>query len=87
MHNAQAKLGALRIFPGRAVSLNWFLDAILIHGKFIENLEKLGEVVRQEGPLDEKTSQLIQLAAAAAIRSEGSVHSHVRRARAAGSQP
>jgi 4-carboxymuconolactone decarboxylase len=57
------------------------------HGKFIENLEKLGEVVRQEGPLDEKTSHLIQLAAAAAIRSEGSVHSHVRRARAAGASP
>jgi AhpD family alkylhydroperoxidase len=43
--------------------------------------------VRREGPLDEKTSHLIQLAAAAAIRSEGSVHSHVRRARAAGASP
>jgi 4-carboxymuconolactone decarboxylase len=50
-------------------------------------LEQLGEVVRREGPLDEKTSHLIQLAAAAAIRSEGSVHSHVRRARAAGASP
>ncbi|MEJ2070418.1 MAG: carboxymuconolactone decarboxylase family protein [Syntrophobacterales bacterium] len=57
------------------------------HGNYIESLEKLGEMVRQEGPLDEKTSQLIQLAAAAAIRSEGSVHSHVRRARAAGASP
>ncbi|MEN8142996.1 MAG: carboxymuconolactone decarboxylase family protein, partial [Thermodesulfobacteriota bacterium] len=36
------------------------------------------------GPIDEKTSQLIQLAAAAASRSEGSVHSHARRAFEAG---
>ena len=57
------------------------------HGKFISALEQLGEAVRQEGPLDDKTSQLIQLAAAAAIRSEGSVHSHVRRALKAGAQP
>ena len=54
------------------------------YSKAIDSLEQLGEVVRREGPLDEKTSQLIQLAAAAAIRSEGSVHSHVRRAQAAG---
>ena len=57
------------------------------HGKFISALEQLGEVVRQEGPLEEKTSHLIQLAAAAAIRSEGAVHSHVRRALKAGAKP
>ena len=57
------------------------------YGKFMKSLEKLGEAARQEGPLDEKTSQLIQLGAAAAVRSEGSVHSHVRRARAAGATP
>jgi 4-carboxymuconolactone decarboxylase len=57
------------------------------HGKFISALEQLGEVVRQEGPLDEKTSHLIQLAASAAIRSEGAVHSHVRRALKAGAKP
>ncbi|MFZ2087916.1 MAG: carboxymuconolactone decarboxylase family protein [Desulfobaccales bacterium] len=57
------------------------------HGKYIDCLEQLGEVARREGPLDEKTSHLIQLAAAAAIRSEGSVHSHVRRALAAGASP
>ncbi|MBI5420184.1 MAG: carboxymuconolactone decarboxylase family protein [Deltaproteobacteria bacterium] len=33
------------------------------------------------------TDQLIQLAAAASIRSEGSVHSHVRRALDAGATP
>jgi 4-carboxymuconolactone decarboxylase len=57
------------------------------HGEFISALERLGETVRQAGPLEAKTSQLIQLAAAAAIRSEGSVHSHVRRALKAGAKP
>ncbi len=57
------------------------------HGKFMAALEQLGQAVRAEGPLDEKTSQLIQLAGAAAVRSEGSVHSHVRRARKAGAKP
>jgi len=44
----------------------------------------LGKAVRKAGPIDEKTSHLIQLAAAAAIRSEGAVHSHARRALEAG---
>jgi 4-carboxymuconolactone decarboxylase len=65
----------------------WYRYIKKTHGKFIDSLEQLGEVVRREGPLDEKTSQLIQVAAAAAIRSEGSVHSHVRRALAAGASP
>ncbi len=43
-------------------------------------IEQLGQAVRNSGPLDEKTGQLIQMAAAAAIRSEGGVHSHARRA-------
>ena len=50
----------------------------------INALENLGTTVRAAGPLDEKTSQLIQLAAAAASGSEGSVHSHTRRALKAG---
>ena len=45
-----------------------------------EVLSELGRVVRAAGPIDEKSSELIQLAAAAAIRSEGAVHSHTRRA-------
>ncbi|MET0988608.1 MAG: carboxymuconolactone decarboxylase family protein [Steroidobacteraceae bacterium] len=47
---------------------------------YIAAVEQLGTVVRQCGPLDPKTVHLIQLAGAAAIRSEGAVHSHVRRA-------
>lgn len=47
---------------------------------FVEALERLGETVKSLGPLDERTCHLIQLAAAAASRSEGAVHSHARRA-------
>ena len=36
--------------------------------------------------MDDKTLQLIQLAAAAAIRSEGAVHSHTQRALNAGAK-
>lgn len=50
-------------------------------------LEELGAAVRKAGPLDIKTGHLIQLAAAAGIRSEGSVHSHARRAIEAGATP
>lgn len=51
---------------------------------FIEALEQLGRTSRALGPLDDGTCQLLQLAAAAAVRSEGAVHSHARRAREAG---
>jgi len=37
--------------------------------------------------LNKKTAHLIQLGAAAAIRSEGSVHSHTKRALEAGAKP
>ena len=55
--------------------------------EYFEALDALGEAVRRAGPLDNKTGHLIQLAAAAAIRSEGAVHSHVRRALEAGASP
>ncbi len=54
------------------------------HPQYMAAVEELGKVARQAGPLDEKTAHLIQLAAAAAIRSEGAVHSHVKRAAEAG---
>ncbi len=57
------------------------------HGDFFKSLENLGETLRQAGPLDEKTGHLVQMAAAAAIGSEGSVHSHVRRALKSGAAP
>jgi len=51
---------------------------------YFEAVEKLGETLREISPLPEKTMCLINLAAAAAIQSEGAVHSHTRRAVAAG---
>lgn len=48
---------------------------------------QLGKATREAGPLAEKQAQLIQLAAAAALKSEGSVHSHARRALEAGASP
>lgn len=54
------------------------------HPEFMDAMEALGKTIKGEGPLDEKTAELIQLAAAASIRSEGSVHSHTRRALEAG---
>jgi 4-carboxymuconolactone decarboxylase len=57
------------------------------HPAFMQALDGLGAAVRQAGPLDERTVQLVQLAAAAATRSEGGVHSHVRRALKAGAKP
>ena len=54
------------------------------HPAFFEAWDSVGKAVRAEGPIDPKTAQLVQLAAAAAIRSEGAVHSHVRRAKESG---
>lgn len=52
--------------------------------RVMEALDELGKAARQQGPLDPKTAHLVQLAASAAIQSEGAVHSHVQRAVAAG---
>ena len=56
-------------------------------GKAMKAHQKLGEALLEAGPLKKKQAHLIQLAAAAASRSEGAVHSHVRRALAAGVKP
>ena len=55
--------------------------------EYMEAVNRLGAVVEKVGPLDAKTRQLIQLAAAAVNRSEGAVHSHTRRALTAGASP
>jgi 4-carboxymuconolactone decarboxylase len=57
------------------------------HPEFMKAVEALGTAVKQSGPLDEQTVHLVQLAAAAASRSEGAVHSHTRRALACGVHP
>ena len=55
--------------------------------KFFTAASNLGKATSTAGPINAKTAQLIQLAAAAAIRSEGSVHSHAKRALDAGAKP
>ncbi|MGD9032315.1 MAG: carboxymuconolactone decarboxylase family protein [Desulfobacteraceae bacterium] len=65
----------------------WYAGLSKKHGKFMDAIQELGKVVRLEGPLDDKTAHLIQLAAATTLRSEGAVHSHVRRALKAGAKP
>ena len=65
----------------------WYASMAKRHPGFIKAVEDLGKIVRQEGPLDDKTAQLIQLAAAATLRSEGAVHSHAKRAIDEGAQP
>ena len=55
--------------------------------QFMAALDALGEAAATAGPLPDKTRHLVQIAAAAAIRSEGAVHSHTRRALAAGATP
>ncbi len=54
---------------------------------FIKAVEDLGKASKAAGPLAKKTAELIQLAAAATVHSEGSVHSHARRALEAGAKP
>lgn len=57
------------------------------HAELIDAVEALSSAARSSGPLDEKTVQLIQLGAAAAIGSKGSVRSHALRAIEAGATP
>ena len=65
----------------------WYALMAQRHSDFIKAVEDLGRVIRREGPLDDKTAQLIQLAAAVTLRSEGAVHSHAKRAIDEGAQP
>lgn len=65
----------------------WYATLEKRHPKFMHAVQELGKAVRQEGPLDDKTAHLVQLAASAALRSEGGVHSHAKRAVEAGAKP
>ena len=55
--------------------------------KVMQNHQEFGKALREAGPIKEKDANLIQLAGAAAIRAEGAVHSHVKRALGAGATP
>ncbi len=52
--------------------------------KLMSAHEEVGRLAKAAGPIDAKTANLIQLAACVALRSEGGVHSHARRAIKAG---
>jgi 4-carboxymuconolactone decarboxylase len=62
----------------------WLMEKF---GKVMENHQAFGKTLRESGPIGEKEANLIQLGAAAAIKAEGAVHSHVKRALAAGATP
>jgi AhpD family alkylhydroperoxidase len=64
-----------------------YLDIRKRFKKFFGAVDTLGRAAKASGPINKKTAHLIQLAASAAIRSEGSVHSHTRRALQAGAKP
>ncbi len=49
-----------------------------------EHYTQLGDACRESGPLDTRTAELVKLAMSVAAGAEGGVHSHTRRARAAG---
>lgn len=66
---------------------NQFMSIRKRFSKYFKAVETVGKEAKTAGPLNAKTAHLIQLAAAAAIRSEGSVHSHTRRALEAGAKP
>ncbi len=55
--------------------------------EYMKAVQAVGETARAQGPLTDKTAHLIQMAAAVAIRSQGAVHSHARRALATGASP
>ena len=60
---------------------------IMLQKKFPDLMkahEEAGKLAREAGPIDAKTGNLIQLAASVALRSEGGVHSHAKRAIEAG---
>jgi len=70
----------------KAITSKQYLKIKERYPDFINAIESLGKISKGAGPIDEKTAHLVQLAAAAAIRSEGSVHSHTKRALAAGAK-
>jgi 4-carboxymuconolactone decarboxylase len=52
--------------------------------RVVQAYEQLSEACLAEGPLDRKTAELVKLGLAVGARLEGAVHSHTRRALAAG---
>ncbi len=64
-----------------------FLEFKKKYKKVSETYEALGEAVHASGPLNTKTRALVKLGISTGARLEGAVHSHVRKALAAGATP
>jgi alkylhydroperoxidase/carboxymuconolactone decarboxylase family protein YurZ len=64
-----------------------FLEFKKKYKKVSEAYEALGEAVHASGPLNIKTRALVKLGISTGARLEGAVHSHVRKAIAAGATP
>ncbi len=50
------------------------------HPDYIKAMENLGQVIKSQGPLNQRDIHLVQIAASVSSGSEGATHSHVRRA-------
>lgn len=57
------------------------------HPQVWDAYNRLGEATSAAGPLDEKSQRLVKLAIAIGSQRQGAVHSHTRRALAAGCSP
>lgn len=73
--------------PGEGELPDHYMGIRRRFGNYGKVLSELGQAAKDAGPLDDKTAELIQLAAAATSRSEGAVHSHARRAIEFGASP
>ena len=57
------------------------------HREVWEAYDRLGAATHRGGPLDEKARELVKLAISVGAGMEGAVHSHTRKALAAGATP
>ncbi len=64
-----------------------FLEFKKKYKKVSAAYELLGDAVHSAGPLSAKTRSLVKLGISTGARLEGAVHSHVRKALAAGASP
>ena len=64
-----------------------FQDFMEKHPEVAKGYNQLGDAVHRAGPLDDKTRALVKLGISAGARLEGAVHSHARKALAAGVSP
>lgn len=55
-----------------------------LHPQILKAYKELGTLVRESGPLDEKTQNLVKLGIAVGCNSKGGVKSHTRKAIEAG---